>query len=317
MSKAIAISIGAGLISAVFTLSVLMGSLGAMILAYLAPLPIFAVGLSLGMPASLIATGTGALAVALAASIMPALAFVVTTGLPCSILVRQALLSRSAADGSLEWYPPGHLLLWLAGYALVMMIGFGLVAGAFVGDVFQDMTAFLDELAEAERGTAMGPYFEMLASPPVRDTFLKLLPGAMAVSWILLMVVNAALAQGAVSAIGKAQRPNPRMADIELPVWASLGLIGSLAIASVFGGVIGLVATTVTLIGLILFTFFGMGIIHAILLERAARIPVLVGVYILLTILFWPVFFIAGLAVLEPWMGLKRRLAVQPPKQNS
>ncbi len=317
MSKAIAISIGAGLISAMFTLSVLMGSLGAMILAYLAPLPLFAVGLSLGMPASLIATGSGALAVALASSIMPALAFVVTTGLPCCLIVRQALLSRSGADGSVEWYPPGHLLLWIAGYALVMMIAFGIVAGAFVGDVFQDMTTLLDELAEAERGTAMGPYFELLASPPVRDTFLRLLPGAMAASWILLIIVNAALAQGALSATGNAQRPNPTMADIDLPVWASLGLIGSLAVASIFSGIIGLAATTVTLVGVLLFTFYGMGIIHAVLLNRAARIPVLVGVYILLTVLFWPVFFIAGLAVLEPWMGLKRRLAVQPPNQNS
>ncbi|MEO1250314.1 MAG: hypothetical protein AAFW76_10830, partial [Pseudomonadota bacterium] len=243
--------------------------------------------------------------------------FVLTTGVPCCLIVRQALLSRSGADGNLEWYPPGHLLLWLAGYALVMMVGFGVIAGAFFGDIFQDMSTMLDELAEAERGTAMGPYFELLASPPVKDTFLKMLPGAMAISWILLMVINAALAQGALSAIGKAQRPNPRMADIDLPVWASLALIGSLAMASLFGGIIGLAATTITLVALILFTFCGMGIVHAILLDRAARIPVLVGVYILLTILFWPVFFIAGLAVLEPWMGLKRRLAVQPPNQNS
>ena len=163
----------------------------------------------------------------------------------------------------------------------------------------------------------MGPYFEMLASPPVRDTFIKLLPGAMAASWILLMIINAALAQGALNAIGRAQRPNPRMADIDLPVWASLGLIGSLAIGSYFTGLIGLAATTVTVLGLVLFTLYGLGIIHAILHERSARIPVLVGIYVFLTILFWPIFFIAGLAVLEPWMRLKRRLAVQSPDQNA
>ena len=317
MSRAVAISIGAGLVGAVFTLSVLMGSLGAMILAYLAPLSLFAVGLSLGAPASLIATGSGALAVALAAGIMPALAFIATTGLPSALIVRQALLSRSGADGSIEWYPPGMLLLWMAGYVLLLVVVVGAAGGVLFGDIYQDLNTMLDELAEAERGTAMGPYFEMLASPPVRDAFIKLLPGAMAASWILLMIINAALAQGALSAIGRAQRPNPRMADIDLPVWASLGLIGALAIGSYFGGIIGLLGTTVTVVGLALFTLYGLGIIHAIMLDRAARIPVLVGIYVFLTILFWPIFFVAGLAVLEPWMGLKRRLAVQSPTQNS
>lgn len=316
MSRAVAISVAAGLISALFTLSVLIGSLGAMILAYLAPLPVFAVGFMLGAPASLIATGAGALVVALASDWVPALAFVATTGAPCCLVVRQALLSRQNDGGSTEWYPPGPLLLWLAGYILALIAVVALIAGAMVGDIYAQLTGMLDQLASAEAGSPMAPYFEFLASAPVRDTFIKLLPGTMAASWLLLMVVNAVLAQGAVSALGKARRPNPRMADIELPLWASLVLIASLAASTQFTGFAGLAATSVTMAGLAVFLLAGLGIVHAIMANRPARIGVLAAMYIFLSVLFWPIFFLAGIAVLEPWTKLRRRLAAPPPGQS-
>ncbi|MEM1400011.1 MAG: DUF2232 domain-containing protein, partial [Pseudomonadota bacterium] len=130
MPQAVAISIGAGLLSALFTLSLLTGSVAAFIFAYLAPLPIFAVGFALGMPASLIATGSGALAIALMADFLPAITFIASTGAPCCLIVRQALLNRTSAEGSIEWYPPGHILMWMAGYIVVLLAVIGFVANA-------------------------------------------------------------------------------------------------------------------------------------------------------------------------------------------
>ena len=312
MSRAIVISVGAGLISALFTLSILLGSMGAMILAYLAPLPIFAVGLMLGAPASLIATGAGAIMVALTANWLPALAFVATTGAPCWLIVRQALLSRQTEDGSTEWYPPGLLLLWLAGYILALMGIVAVLAGPFIGGIAGQITAMINELAASDASAQFGVDFTVLASPDVLDFFLTVLPGAVGASWLILMVVNASLAQGALSATGRAQRPNPRMADIELPVWASVVLIAALAGGVLFGGFIALVSWTVALTGTAVFMFAGLGLIHAMMAGRPARLPVLIGLYALIAIVAWPVFFVAGLAVLEPWTRLRARLARAP-----
>ncbi|MEM8914987.1 MAG: hypothetical protein AAGC83_04065, partial [Pseudomonadota bacterium] len=223
----------------------------------------------------------------------------------------------TSAEGSIEWYPPGHILMWMAGYIVVLLAVIGFVANAFLQDAYAQMVVAIERAAEAEAGTVFGPYFEAMTDADVRNSILRWVPGVMAASWIFLMVINAVLAQGALSGMGKARRPNPAMSDIELPISASVVLIGSLAVGSTVGGLLGAAALTVALAALAIFTLSGLGILHAILANRQARTPALVGIYIFLAIFFWPIFFVAGLAILEPWMGLKQRLAANPPNQGS
>ena len=45
---------------------------------------------------------------------------------PVILLVRQALLARTATAGAIEWYPPGLLAAWLTG------LGLTAIAAAFL-----------------------------------------------------------------------------------------------------------------------------------------------------------------------------------------
>src|ERR1700733_14043362 len=88
----LAIAIACGLVAALFSLSVLTGSLGALILVNLVQLPLFLAGLSLGTKAALVAGATATLATAVAAKGVLAGAAILLTGVvPVLCLVAQAL----------------------------------------------------------------------------------------------------------------------------------------------------------------------------------------------------------------------------------
>ena len=103
-----------GAVGAALYLAVLTGSPGALILAYLSELPLFAAGLWLGTPAAAAAGLTATLALFAAGGATAAALYAGLYAVPIGLLVRQALLARRTADGALEWYPPGPLAAWLA-----------------------------------------------------------------------------------------------------------------------------------------------------------------------------------------------------------
>ena len=116
------IAVAAGLISGLFQAAAVLPGFGALILAYIAPLPLFLVGLGLGLQGTLVAVFVvGILSFPLAGftySIIQILVY----GLPIVILCRQALFSRLDNNGQTIWYPVGMLLIWLAGIAMAGLL---------------------------------------------------------------------------------------------------------------------------------------------------------------------------------------------------
>src|ERR1700704_5709725 len=94
-----AIAAACGGASACLYLALLLGSPGAMILVYLTQLPLFLAGLWFGAGAAAI--------------------FAALNAVPVVLLVRQTLLARRNADGTLSWYPPGRLTVWLTALGIL------------------------------------------------------------------------------------------------------------------------------------------------------------------------------------------------------
>ena len=122
MSRQLIFAFGAGAVAALFYVAIGLGSFGSLILAYLAPLPLFAVGLGAGFVHAAIAVGVGAALIA--ATLPPSVAglFLVTVALPVLVLTNRALLNRTGPDGGVEWYPTGHLLAVLNAIALAALV---------------------------------------------------------------------------------------------------------------------------------------------------------------------------------------------------
>ena len=117
MTQIVLIGIGAGAAAALLFASLASGSLFALVLFYLSPLPVLIAGIGWNYVAGLIAALFATACLALLLDAYFALAFIVGVGLPAWWLGYLALLARPAdgtSSGALEWYPAGRIVLWTA-----------------------------------------------------------------------------------------------------------------------------------------------------------------------------------------------------------
>jgi hypothetical protein len=296
-----AIAAACGGASACLYLALLLGSPGAMILVYLTQLPLFLAGLWFGAGAAAIA-GTSAAVVLLAASdVLAAAIFAALNAVPVVLLVRQALLARRDADGTLSWYPPGRLTVWLTALGILGIAAALLLLGGPDGlqATLRDIIArALDHLTER--------------SLPDRDrvaaTLASVIPGIAAASWMVMAVINGALAQGVLARFGVAWRPSPDLANLGLPRWMTMAL-GGAALVTLLGEPWRFLGINLVIALSVPFCLGGLAVLHA----AVRRLPhpgiALVAFYTLAGMFGWPLLVAAILGLFEAWLGLRRRLA--------
>ena len=315
MLKPLAAIAAAAFLSAALFLAVIGGTLGAVILAYMAPLPLYVLGLAKGFRSAAIAAAVSGLAIALAASApLAGLGFIAAVGLPATILMQRALLARSAPDGGdLEWYPTGLLTLWWCGLTAVAMVVGAVLLGD--GDIQGTVRDLLDEsLAFWLRGidnpvmTARQPEMVAMMAPSF--------PAMVAVSWAMMHALNAILAQGLLVRFGRNLRPSPKLSEVDLPKTALGALVASAVGGLVLSGDIGYLARNLVMIAALPYFIAGLGLAHTAAARTGWPTAWLVALYFgLITMLTWmaPALVVAGIA--DQWLGLRARLggASRPP----
>lgn len=315
MTKALLMFIGGGVLSALLYLSVVTGGMGALILAYLAPLPLLMVGLSAGLRSFAIAATAAVAVVSLFGGVLFGLTYAMANGVLVAVIVRQALLARSGPDGSLQWYPPGLLLVVLTGLGLAGLLAAALLTlgdpGGLEGGVRQFLVMGFGDAAAGTGGAESG-------TAQVIESFAQVFPGMVVVSWLTMAIVNAALAQGVLMRFGRNLRPAMRVAEVELPHWAPIPLAVAGVLALVGGdGQLSYLALNVAIVLLVPFFFAGLAVVHAFAGGRQARTLLLVVFYFFLLVSGWPIALVIGLGVIEQWAGLRRRFARTGPDQES
>jgi hypothetical protein len=291
-----------GAAGAALYLTVLTGSPGALILAYLSQLPLFAAGLWLG-PAAAATAGATATTILLAAGGLGAAAlFAGLYAAPIVLLVRQALLARRTADGAFEWYPPGPLAAWLTGLGLLVLAG----AMLFLGGPGGIGTLMQDNLAPA--------FGRLTGEPQSAERLVRLIalvaPGAIAASWMVMTASNAILAQGVLARFGAAWRPSPDLAALGLPRWP-LALLAAGAMLVFVPGLPRFLGVNLLIVLSVPFCFAGLAVLHTAVRRWPRRQVPLVTFYVLASLFGWPLLVVTALGVLDMPLGLRRRLA--PP----
>ena len=300
MPSRVLIAVAGGVASALFYLVLALGSPGAFILAYLSQLPLFLVGLSLGVAPAAIAGATGTVVVLAATSLATAALYVLLTAGAVTLIVRQALLNRAAPGGGVAWYPPGLLLAWIAAAGLAFLALGALYAmaaeGGLHGLIRDRLIGFFTELAPGQEARVTA----------AADLVARFLPAATIASWIVMVAVNGALAQGALARFGKALRPSPRMTEIWLPRWPGYALLAAIAL-SLVPGETGMLAQNAAVILTVPFLFLGLSVLHALAGRASARLLLLFLLYVILVLFGWPALIVAAVGFLEQWIGLRRR----------
>lgn len=298
---------GAGVLSAVLHATLLTGSLGALIFAYLAQLPLFLIGLWAGTGGVAIAGLVAAAALAMAGGLTFALAYVMINAVPAAVMTWLAQHNRTKDDGSTEWFPASGLTMGLLALGVAAFLGF---CALFIGEPGGAEGLLSRMIANGIRAFA-APNIDADTLTSTAAAIVRVFPGIVTGSWLAMVLANAVLAQGLLVRFHRNFRPSPHMADIELPLW----LRGALAIALIgafMPGIAGFLGTNLAVILAAGYALAGLGVVHALLRNSPHRAPLLGVTYLFMFVFGWPVVLAALLGLAEPWLNLRRRVAGGP-----
>src|SRR5262245_5375065 len=210
MMQIVLVGLGAGAAAALLFASVASGSMAAVFLFYLAPLPILIAALGWSHWAGLIAAALATLVVGILSGFLFIAVPVIAFG--AWWLGYLALLARPVANGGgtgLEWYPVGRLVLWAA------VIG-TLIAAAFIANFGTDQASLQAELRKT--------YERFLRDQSRVDLLVMAAPPAAAVFTTIINLCNLWLAARAVKVSSRLNRPWPDISAMALPA-SALGLL--------------------------------------------------------------------------------------------
>lgn len=304
----IAPGIGAGLVSALLTALLMKQTLLAALLHLLAPFPILIVSLGWNHRSGLVATLTGSVAVGLFVSPMLGLAFAAATALPAWWLAYLSLLGRPGPDGTIEWYPLGRILVWIAVTAALTMTATGLLSAQGDYDKFFETSQRFAEAIVSLQFASTGPN---ALDPQVRTELIGMLarfvPFMSALGFTVVLSLFLWSAARSVQISGRLPRPWPNVPDLDMPRAVILALAGAFALIAL-GGFIGVFGAALAGALVMAFALQGLALIHGQTRGKPGRVFLLTVVYLLIFMsqgILMTALALLGLA--DTLFGLRRR----------
>lgn len=307
------VSFGAGAAAALLFATAMSGSWLSIILVNLAPLPLLIAALGWTHWAALIGGVGAALVLFVLFGGIFLLAFITGVGLPAWWLGYLAMLARPGADGgTVEWYPPGRLVLWAA----ILAVAVSAIAIATFGGDADSFNANLGSVVE--QIVRPSPTMSAETRKTLIAIFVLVIPPAAAVLAIITNLLNLWLAAKIVRFSGRLQRPWPDLSALDFPKWAAWTLAALMA-ASFLGGLLGILSAAAAASFLTAYGILGLAVMHAITRNMRSRGLVLSGVYAAVLVFGWPMLALCVLGLTETAIGIRRRVATRrgPPSRTS
>ena len=319
MIATVAIAIAAGAASALMFASIISGALISLVLFNLAPLPLMVAAIGWGPLTAAIGGVAAATVCGLLFGMPFAIAFATTAALPAWWLGHLALLGRpvphAATDGNgaappahtMEWYPSGRLLLWVAAIA-------GLLAFMTLLTIGTDAEAIA---AAMKRGFARMVRMFALRGVAIDDGVIEAMtsiaPAGFPAGPMLMLTGNLWLASKIARTSGRLNRPWPDLKATALPPMTLVALC--VAIAFCFtGGLLSILAKVVTGALLTAYALTGLAVLHTLTLASSNRLVWLVLSYAVTIVLIWPLFIMAVLGLADAVFGFRERfMRTRPP----
>ncbi|GGF87177.1 membrane protein [Azorhizobium oxalatiphilum] len=312
----ILIGIVAGAASALLVAGVAAGSMLAVPLFYLAPLPLMIGGLAFSHIAAAVGVVAASLGLGALYGTTFLTAYLVGIGLPAWVLSYCALLARQdpAARDGVAWFPVGGLMIAgviLATLSIVVAL-FSLAGSydAYVDAVSRAFEVFMKAQGGAPAGAAGDPV-------AMGQTVAIILPATAAAVLFSTQMGCLYLAGRAARLSGRLARPWPDLAGLRLPGMTPLALAGLVAIAMT-PGLLGLSASAAGAALIVCYTAAGFAVLHYVTRGRAARPFILIGAWVLTLAIGWPALVMALIGVVDALFDLRRRIGTAggPPAAN-
>ena len=289
----------AGLLAGGLYLSVLVGP-AFILFQYFTQLPLFMVGLGVGIIAVLL-SGCVAFVVAMIAEPILGLVFLVGYVGPTLLVTHRALLNRSVKENQLEWYPIGRLLAEISIYVTAVVV-LGVIWLTVQDGGLEGAIESLVSQLRSILGADVARGGDLLLS---QNGFV--VPGLIGISWIVMMVINGSLAQWLLRRSGRNLRPSSALQDVKLPTWLGY-LLGVSILALLWGnGALSFAGGAAMMILMTPFFFQGVGVVHQWCSRSSSGNLILVVFYLLMLVLQWPILLVIVFGIVDQWFDLRRQ----------
>ena len=312
MMTGLLIAAAAGLASGLMFASIASGALIALVLFYLAPLPLMVAALGWG-PLTAAAGGIGASVVLGALFGLPYLAaFAISVALPAWWLGRLVLLARPVATDpqsanqatALDWYPVGRILIWIAAFAALMTMSALFTLGTDEPGISAALRQGLQRMTGGNDDTS---------ARNVIDRLVVIAPGAATLIVMLTITLNLWLAAKVTQLSGRLRRPWPDMRRTTLPRMSIAAFVAVILLCFT-GGLIAMFAQVVSAALMMAYAMTGYAVVHTVTQPLAARGFILGSIYAATLFVGWPLIAMAGLGFADLVFGLRERYwRRQPP----
>jgi hypothetical protein len=301
-TKVVLFALGSGALSSVLALSLITGSSLALFLAYLAPFPLFLVGLGNGGKPAAIAAFSGIVFATLLGGPVTGCIYTVMNALPSWLAIRLVLTSRTQ-EGLEEWFPIGIVLTTFLIYASVLFVlslAFIAIGDESIAQIVRDfLSSMISNVAPSLGNEQLVEMVEFLSN---------FFPAMTLISWVLMTIINAILAQGVLAKSGKALRPSPKYGEMILPDLTSWALIVCATITVLSDGNLEYVARNLTMVMALAFFVLGLTVVHKAVHVTRFSGALLGGFYSLLLLSIWVALPTIGLGLIEQWIGLRNKI---------
>ncbi|HZR72209.1 hypothetical protein [Bradyrhizobium sp.] len=311
MIATIAIALVAGLASALMFASITSGAAISLLLIYLAPLPLMVVALVWGPFGAAIGGTFATVAVASLFGLPYAGVFAVVNALPAWWLAHLVLLARplqkdaaANADGAMEWYPVGRILLWIVIFATIITAATLLMMGSDAAAIHSTLRRGWGDLFESS-GLAL--------NDSTLDALVVIAPVGAEMATVVMLTLNLWLAAKIAATSRRLRRPWPDLRSTALPTMTIAALAA--AIAGCFsGGLLAIFAQVVTAGLSIAYAMTGFAVLHTLTLALKSRALWLGCAYAVVVGFAWALLAVALLGLADAVFGLRARyLRDRPP----
>ncbi|MFG1477803.1 DUF2232 domain-containing protein [Xanthobacter sp. V4C-4] len=313
MGPLLLIAIAAAAASALLAAGVAAGSMLAVPLFYLAPLPVMIAGIAFSPIAAALAVVFAGIGLGLMFGGTFLLAYAVGMGAPAFALAYAALLARPEPAGrdGVAWFPVGGLVLIAAAFATVG-VWVAVLSMATDYDAYKAAITLAVEAMVTPGPAGLGH------DPAAIGAFMAhVLPPMAGLITMVSQLICLYLAGRAALISQRLARPWPQLSALRLPRIAGYALAGGLLI-TLLPGMAGLAGSVAAATVLFAFALTGFAVVHAITLGHGARFLVLAGLWVTTLVLGWPVVAMAVLGFADSLFDFRSRFAsgLGPPAAN-
>jgi hypothetical protein len=312
------IGIAAGAASALLFASVASGTLLAIPLFYLAPLPIVIAAVGWSHLAGLIAALVAATSLAVVLGGFFFISFLIGIGLPAWWLGYLALLARQVGPqpDDLEWYPIGRIVLWAAVLA-ALVVSVGILAIGTDAESFRSgLRGAIERLLGVRADMPKRSTFKLpgLGEMDAVEFMVLITPPTAAVVALITNLMALWLAGRVVNVSGRLKRPWPDLAALSFPSSAH-GLLAAALAATFLPGIAAIIAGVFAASLLMAYALLGLAVMHALTRGIGGRGFILGSIYVAIFVFGWPMLLMSLLGLTDALLDLRGRVAASrgPP----